>query len=316
MSGKIEQKKIVFIILFCFILPTVFLMAGFIFFPYPVPQNIENILLIFAFLALFLLGFGFFYRKNKKIGSKSKILGWILFAFYWSTKPSTLYFYEGGDVFNASLCIVGIYVLFYFAYHEWLSIKRKHFVDCLNWVAGITFITGTVYMSIDNVFISFKSWLIESVAEQSCWVLNLFNIATTREGTLIYYKNYPSPVNIIFACTAIQSILLFVGLVLSLEKVDWKRKILSLIVIVPTVYILNLFRNAMVIYLGGEGFTSFEFAHNVIGKGGSLIALIILVYILFKYIPEIYSNIMCVFDLPKRKGPLEKLISKLLSRKG
>ncbi|MCD6108958.1 MAG: archaeosortase A [Thermoplasmata archaeon] len=300
---------------FCFILPTILIAIGLIFFPYPVPQNIENIMLVFAFSGLILLGFGFFYNDKKKISSETKILGWSLFAIYWSTKPSTLYFYEGGDVFNAALCIVGIYVLFYFAYHEWLSIKRNEISVCLNWLAGIAFITGIIYMSIDNIFISAKNWLIETVASQSCWVLNIFNINTIREGTLVYYKNYPLPVNIIFACTAIQSILLFVGLILTLQNVSWRKKIISLATIVPTVYILNLFRNAMVIYLGGEGITSFEFAHNVIGKGGSLLALIILVYLLFKYIPEIYDNLMCVFYLPKRKGPLEKIILKHV-RKG
>jgi len=97
--------------------------------------------------------------------------------------------------------------------------------------------------------------------------------------------------------------------------VAWKKKIISLAAIVPMVYVLNLFRNAMVIYLGGEGITSFEFAHNVIGKSGSLLALIILVYLLFKYIPEIYERLMCVFDLPKRKGPLEKIILRYMSTK-
>jgi len=311
LKERLENLSVVF---FFFILPTVFIITGLIFFPYPISQDVENVLLCIAFSGLFLLGFGFLYKKGKK-SSQSKILGWFLFAFYWSTKPSTLYFYEGGDIFNAALCIIGIYVLFYFAYHEWLSIRKKEFVDCLNWVAGIAFITGIIYMSIDNVFVSARNWLIETVAEQSCWVLSVFNINTVREGTLIYYKDYPLPVNIIFACTAIQSILLFVGLILSLQKVAWKKKIISIATIVPTVYVLNLFRNAMVIYLGGEGITSFEFAHNVIGKSGSLLALIILVYLLFKYIPEIYDNLMCVFDLPKRKGPLEKIILRYISTK-
>jgi len=46
-----------------------------------------------------------------------------------------------------------------------------------------------------------------------------------------------------------------------------------------------------------------------------LLALIILVYLLFKYIPEIYERLMCVFDLPKRKGPLEKIILRYMSTK-
>jgi exosortase/archaeosortase len=60
---------------------------------------------------------------------------------------------------------------------------------------------------------------------------------------------------------------------------------------------------------------SFEIAHNVIGKAGSLIALIVLLFITFKILPELYDEIMGIIDLPKRKGPVELFLGRLLRKK-
>ncbi len=56
-------------------------------------------------------------------------------------------------------------------------------------------------------------------------------------------------------------------------------------------------------------------AHNVIAKTGSLIAMIILLFIVIKIIPEIFNEIICLTDLYKRNGPLEKGIKNIFMRK-
>ena len=65
----------------------------------------------------------------------------------------------------------------------------------------------------------------------------------------------------------------------------------------------------------GEKITSFYIAHNIIGKGGSLLALIILLFIVIKIVPELFDEIICLTDLPKRNGPLEKYFKKLIGEK-
>jgi len=52
---------------------------------------------------------------------------------------------------------------------------------------------------------------------------------------------------------------------------------------------------------------SFYVMHNVIGKIGSLLALIALAYFAFEILPELYETIASLFSLPKRRGPIEKL---------
>jgi archaeosortase A (PGF-CTERM-specific) len=301
------------VVLSYFLIPTVMLIVGYILFPYPPSSFARQMSFIPLFLGLIFLGIGFFYPK-KRIASWWKILGWGLFTFFWATMPSFLYFSEGGDVFNAVVCIIGVYVLLYVAYHEWLSIVRNESISCLNWIAGGTFLAGIIYFTIENGIIpGLSDWLIETVAAQTADMLHLFGVNVTRTQDLLIYNNVP--VTIIFACTAIQSIVLFVGMIGTLPRVSPKRKALGLLLTVVPIYFLNLIRNAGVVYMVGSGMTSFEMAHNVIGKTGSLLALIVLLFITFKIVPELYDEIIGIIDLPKRKGPLELFLKRLLGKK-
>ena len=308
-----SEKTDRWVVLSFFLIPTVMLIFGYFLFPYPPSLFARQLSFVPLFLGLVFLGVGFFYRK-KNIAGWVKILGWGLFSFFWATMPSFLYFSEGGDVFNAAVCIIGVYVLLYIAYHEWLSIIRDEQVSCLNWIAGGTFLAGIIYFTIENGIVpGLKEWLIENVAAQTSDVLHLFGVDASRTSDLIIYNNIP--ITIIFACTAIQSMVLFVGMIGALPRVRLKRKTLGLLVTVVPIYFLNLIRNAGVVYMVGSGMTSFEMAHNVIGKTGSLLALIVLLFVTFKIVPELYDEIIGIIDLPKRKGPVELFMRRFLGKK-
>jgi archaeosortase A len=301
------------VVLSFFLIPTVMLIFGYFLFPYPPSSLARQLSFIPLFLGLILLGAGFF-LKRKNIASRLKIVGWGMVTFFWATMPSFLYFSESGDVFNAAVCIIGVYVLSYLAYHEWLSLKRNDSVSCLNWIAGGTFLAGIIYFTIENGIIpGLKDWLIEFVASQSADLLHIFGVNASRYQDLIVYNN--TPVTIIFACTAIQSMVLFVGMIGALSRVSMKRKALGLLVTVVPIYFLNLVRNAGVVFMVGSGMVSFELAHNVIGKVGSLLALIALLFVTFKIVPELYDEIVGIIDLPKRKGPVELFFGRLLGKR-
>jgi archaeosortase A (PGF-CTERM-specific) len=218
-----------------------------------------------------------------------------------------LYYAEQQDIVNALLCIIGIYVLFYFGYHEWLSIKRNEKIKGLNWIAGASSISGLIYFIIELTPLAII--LIEIVAAQSGFLLNIFVEGVFVNGRYISYEL--AYIRIIFACTAVQSMVIFIGMILPLKKVENKRKIYGLLITVLPVYFLNLIRNAGITYMIGANITDFSTAHNLIGKGGSLIALIILLFILVKIVPEVFDEIISLTNLPKREGPIEKQIRKL-----
>ncbi len=304
---KIENEPINIALLFI-IVPTIMLIVGYFIYPYPASTIESTLIQIPMFLGLILLGIGFFI-KTIDLGNKVKIFGWSVFAFFWATQPTTLYLGEDGDIFNAAVCVIGVYFLFYIAYHEWLSIKRKESISCLNWLAGASAIAGLIYFGIERTFIA--SWLIDVVASQSGWILNAVIGDVEVIGNIIYWKgNYV--VTIIFACTAIQAMVIFVGMIgafiVTRPEIMMSRKIKGLLVTVVPIYFLNLLRNALVGLLLAKDIVDFNLAHNVIAKIGALITLIVLLFIVIKILPEILDELYCISDLPKRKGPLEKLI--------
>lgn len=107
-----------------------------------------------------------------------------------------------------------------------------------------------------------------------------------------------------------------------------QRRVLVLLVTVPIVYVLNLMRNTGIIIMWADrwlevtmpgivgayaGFTggtasnaAFAIAHNWIGKGGSLLALVAIAFLVFAILPEVLRALVGLLDLPRRRGPLEQ----------
>lgn len=145
-----------------------------------------------------------------------------------------------------------------------------------------------------------------------------------------------SGVYIILGCTSFEAIVIFLGAIFAaqMRKDPWAdynrvnekkvaklrkmtpqhRRMLGLLYTVPVIWGLNLVRNAGVIYLynshsldgvaaslgytGPEG--AFDFAHALLGKGLSFVALIAIAFVLFKTCPEILDNVNGLMDLPRR----------------
>jgi len=292
------------------LLPILFTFLSFFYFTYPLDEDVISLLSIplFASLALLLIGFIF---KQSSWGGIARILGWLLFAFYWATQAQTLYYAEQEDLFNAAVCLIGLYVLSYFAYHEWDALRKKETISCLYWLAGAAAISGLIYFTIELTPLA--TMLIDVVCEQSGWLLNVFTGGVIIDPPHIQYKE--AYITIIFACTAVQSMVLFVGMILPLSSVPLSRRIKGVLVTVVPVYFLNLIRNASIVYLVGvNGPDFFGMAHNIIGKGGSLLALILLLFIVIKIVPELFDEILSIADLPKRNAPIEQYLKNMLGK--
>jgi archaeosortase A (PGF-CTERM-specific) len=100
-------------------------------------------------------------------------------------------------------------------------------------------------------------------------------------------------VQIILACTSIESIALFAGLILSVQA-PIGRRLVALAASTVSIYLLNIVRNGFVLMAyGGNWFgsESFEIAHNIIAKVGSTVALLAISYLVFLLLPELLSII-------------------------
>lgn len=283
----------------------------------------EILVAIMLFLSLALLGISYFLRRKSLINKKANeiaILGWIIFGIYWVTYVP--YFLDISDLVNAGFCALALPFFGYLAYHELLSYKwhddlkeDNQTLKSLNFMAGAAFVAGTVYFLIDTIPI-LSGYLIKMVSEQTEFILDRFGYEITAgkidyNGNGLWFRENKeviavsmrhgtnSSISIVLACTAIQSMMIFCGTIFC-TKADKKRKWKAFMYTVPVIYELNLIRNVGVIYLSYEKM-DMDIAHNWIGKGGSLIALIILAYITFNILPELHENILGLFDLPKRK---------------
>jgi archaeosortase A (PGF-CTERM-specific) len=143
-------------------------------------------------------------------------------------------------------------------------------------------------------------WLISVVVGQIVWVLDIlqFNVSLA-DWNIITRNNFR--VEIILGCTGIQSIAIMLGVAAAVPTTT-KQKILAFLIIAPTIYFLNLLRNAFVIMAyteqwfpywpeiasnGEIGYESFFWAHNVIAELTALIILVMIAYGLFTIIPRL-----------------------------
>lgn len=118
---------------------------------------------------------------------------------------------------------------------------------------------------------------------------------------------YIKPVSIILACTALQSIMVFVGLFAG-TIAPWQRKVKASLVVGAVVYVLNLIRNTGIIWFYGQGHASFWVMHDAVGKGGSLLAMILIAFGVFRWFPEFFKALVGVLDLVERDGPVERTL--------
>tara|TARA_B100000902_G_scaffold86451_2_gene90659 strand:- start:4051 stop:5706 length:1656 start_codon:yes stop_codon:yes gene_type:complete len=261
-----------------------------------------------------------------KIGHNLNIIGWLLLGFFWWIQVE--HYILINDPANGFFCALAMPFFGYLAIHEYLSIRWNTNYEPLRWLAAMTVVAGGIYFFVERVPI-LSGWLIQIVAEQSIWILNSFDIPTSLgnldygDGSKYYrpasnheevqiaiegdeWRNPDSvSVTIVLACTALQSMIIFVGGVVC-TKAPADRRFYAFLATVPAIYLLNLIRNAVVIWLTYEhvwGDETFFYAHGVLGKVGSLIALVFLAIAVFHFLPEMQDSILGVIDLPLRKAP-------------
>ncbi|MBS3781664.1 MAG: archaeosortase A [Candidatus Thermoplasmatota archaeon] len=266
------------------------------------------VLEIMVWLGAILLLVGYLWDFKKHL---FRLFGYILLGIFWLGEVP--YYLALSDYFNAVLCFIVLPLFAYFGYNEFLSQKWEEDPEVMRFLAGGISIASLIYFGVQRIPL-LTGFLIRIVAEHTVFFTNLlgydFTIGALNYGgnPLLYRTNYESiwvpikgsGIRIILACTGLQVMAAAGGLITS-TKAKLKPKIISLLIVLPTVYIANVARNVMIIYLTYEDIVSFDMAHNQIAKTGSTIVLIILMLIVFEIMPEFYDNIISIVKLPKRE---------------
>jgi archaeosortase A (PGF-CTERM-specific) len=280
---------------------------------------VQGILLADVWAGIVLLFAGYFVK-----GPRSQLLriaGWIVFALYWPFQAPHFFWGDEPDPINGWFTLAGPLFLLWIAYHEWKSYKWGEDPAALRWFAGASAVSAATYFVIFQIP-GVQLWIMKSTAEQSAWLYNvLFSHASghtayvpadslTADGYDIRLTDSSDPyaVTVVLACTAVQSMMIFVGAIACLVA-SRRRKWGAYLMTVPTIYFLNLFRNAGIVYGYHDlqwsmfGLEPFEWMHSYVGKIGSLLALIVIALGVFTTLPELHSNILDLFDLRKRRAP-------------
>ena len=223
-------------------------------------------------------------------------LGWFFFSFHWFTLPPGYleledYFNIGLVILTGLLCLFIAYIIFR-ARNE-MDDKNKRGEILISLTRAVS-VAGIIYFIFaDIVFLN--SWLISRVTDQVIWLLERIGYPVMAIAWNRLAVN-GQIVEIILACTGIESMALFFGLVSSAKESQGSQKFKAFLISVPVIYMLNLIRVSFTASAYGFAWfgtpeESFHIAEHVITKMGSTLALIGISYIVLKILPEIADMI-------------------------
>lgn len=238
---------------------------------------ISNIL----WISLFLLLASALSGKNRLASP-----GWALFGIYWVSQPAHYIAIE--DYFNAALAFAAGLFCFYLA---WIILTKGYKSQACTWASYAAAICGIIYFPFAEIEV-LQDWLIGFTTLITAKTLNAFSVPVVMESWNTLILNGRT-VEIILACTAIESIALFAGVIISVQAPPGRRAA-ALLASTLAIYVLNVVRNSFVLMAYGWdwfGSDSFHVAHNIIAKAGSTVALLAIAYLVFALLPELLAVI-------------------------
>ncbi len=219
--------------------------------------------------------------------------GWIFLSIYWFFQPTA--YIEIQDYFNAFLVIVAAIVSIFIACITFQARNKKEDRNevffSLSMAASVG---GLIYFLFADVGF-LNAGIISLVTDQVIWFIGKFGYPVAQVGWNQLAVNGLA-VEIILACTAIESIALFTGLISSAKETPLARKFRAFMISVPVIYILNLVRVSFTASAYGFGWfgtpeESFHISEHIITKAGSILALLLISYMVLKMLPEVSDMI-------------------------
>lgn len=272
------------------------------------------------------------HRRNKEGVSRLAQVGWILVGFYFFNDSS--YYFEINDLVLTVMTACALPMAVALVIAEGRSLTERDRA-ALDWARGCVAYAGGPYLLIAHVpYLSVLAiWF---VASQVAMFLSFTGtvdiklgdtVVNTKEGSFLWsewdgnkwfmtdrFAEHPFQteliladgglinINFVLACTALQSMIVFIGAI-SVLDVDRKRRIRALLFTIPIIHILNLFRNAGLVWMhlsyeGWEflGLSMFEFGHSYASRFVSLFAMFVMAIAMFELLPELHRHILRLME--------------------
>ena len=282
-------------------------------------------------IGMVLLGFSWHKRHQSGV-SRSAQTGWMLVGLYFFNESA--YYFENDDLVLTIMTALALPLGVGLVIAEARSLTKRD-REALNWARGCIAYAGGPYLLVASV-----PWLsvlaIWFVASQVALFLSFTGTADIQLGEtyvntetgripwsdwegnkwfmtdsfaehpfqteLIMADGSMIGINFVLACTALQSMIVFIGAI-SVLDIDRKRRIRALLFTIPIIHILNLFRNAGLVWMhmsydGWEylGLSMFEFGHSYASRVVSLFAMFIMAIAMFELLPELHRHILRLLE--------------------
>ncbi|WP_255150263.1 archaeosortase A [Halorarius halobius] len=245
-------------------------------------------------------------RYDERLGRTLTAGAWGLFAVFWAVLIPHFAF-EQQSIIEGVLSAAAVPASAYVGY---LLYRGR---DTLMILSRGVAVMGLVYLPATTI-----SWisepLIETVTRQIEWTVGMLGYSpevVTRDGVrnvFLYHNEAGVPVRsseILLACTGLGSMAIFVGLIAAV-RAPLDRKMRALAVSLPVIWVLNIVRNVFitlayghqwfqvfpdaVMTLFGESqpeLVSFLVADRIIAQSLSVVALVIILALVVRELPEL-----------------------------
>lgn len=187
------------------------------------------------------------------------------------------------------------------AYVPYLSVFAIWFVATqsawfLGFSTGQEIEVGTTWVNANSGRVSWENW------DGNRWFSTDFTGEYAFQSELMLADGTMIGINFVLACTALQSMVLFIGAI-SVLDLPWKKRLRALLLVLPLIHALNVFRNAGLIWMHMTytrwdlwGLSVFEFGHTYIARFVSLFAMFLIALIMFEILPSMHRNIMSLSE--------------------
>jgi len=282
-------------------------------------------LMIGAF-GLLLLGFAF-HREESQYSNVSAVIGWPLIGVFFY-----LYSSHYVDIDDPVLVLMTAGALpAGLAMSYWESLKDRSGRESLVWLRGCVVWSMIPYFGIFGVP-HLNMAFVQITASSANIMLEFAGLGGYEIGEMMIQRHDSEPIRVtewegnrwilsealgeggfyvsmstsegypvvafILACSALQSMAVFIGAIVALRTVHWKRRVRALTIALPTIHILNVFRNSGIVWLTHTypdwtfmGMGMFEFTHSYAAKFASLFAMFLMAVALFDLLPELHRHI-------------------------
>jgi exosortase/archaeosortase family protein len=290
---------------------------------------------VVLFGGLFTLAGGYFWKDRR--AHLLRVVGSLLLATFFAYEIVRI-IDEGKDLWNVTFTAMAAPVFLFVAFQEYLSYRWDEDNESLKWITGTAFVAGLIYYGFDRIP-AFSAAIVWVTAAESIWMGQLFGFGLDMRVGEIFWDPHVAvdienaSVRIILACTGIEAIVIFVGAIFAtqMRRDPWadyrdpdqprylrlramspkERALRALLITTSVIWVGNLIRNVMIIFLVEEWGWDFDFVHSDIGKSMSFVILLVLAFVTFNLMPEMLDNIAGIASLVSRKSPEERRLEEL-----